>query len=274
MKKKIGKGWLFILVVLPVSWIIQVLLFSGIVPAHLTGLYMFTPALVAFAFFMFSKKRFSDQKKLFTRRTGIWPWVFAFCYPIVWYGIVVLLAIVTGLGTFDASFASQIFTPSFLSMLALVLITMLISVFGEEYGWRGFLLPELTKTYSRFWATCITGLVWGVWHIPSYFIIYKNSNMGNPYLLTTIGVINVSVGAFAYSYIFYMNQNVLPSVLLHAMYDIMGSRVMLGSPAIPGVTEAVPGLVSIYWPHAMGLIITTGIAAAILFTRLFSREQQ
>ncbi len=51
MKNKISKGWLCILVVLSVSLIIQVLLFSGIVPAHLTGLYMFTPALVAFVCF-------------------------------------------------------------------------------------------------------------------------------------------------------------------------------------------------------------------------------
>ncbi len=268
--KRIGKGWLYIIIMLPVSWIIQIVLFSGILPPSFSGLYMFVPAVVAFVFFLFSKHPVKEQADRFTRRTGLWPWIFALCYPVLWFGIVAVLAIIMGLGSFDSSFASQLFRPSFPLEFVMMILPMTISVLGEEYGWRGYLLPALTEKYSRFWATLITGLVWGVWHIPSYFIVYNQSNMGNPYLLTAIGIITVSVGSFAYSYIYYMNGNILPSVLMHAVYDVMGSRVMLGSPAIPGITEAVPGVVTIYWPHAMGLIIAVGIVAAVFFTRKFS----
>lgn len=39
------------------------------------------------------------------------------------------------------------------------------STFGEEYGWRGFLLDELDPLGGRAAAT-LTGLIWGAWHLP------------------------------------------------------------------------------------------------------------
>jgi membrane protease YdiL (CAAX protease family) len=38
-------------------------------------------------------------------------------------------------------------------------------LFGEEYGWRGFLLSEL-EPLGRVKATLIIGTVWAVWHTP------------------------------------------------------------------------------------------------------------
>ncbi len=270
---KIDRGWWFIIVVLPVSWIMQYVLFSGMLPASYTGLYMFVPAAVAFVFFLFSKHPVKNQTDLFTRRTGLWPWIFALCYPVLWYGIVALVAVLTGLGSFDPAFAAQLFTPAFIMIILMTIVSMLISVFGEEYGWRGYLLPALTEKHSRFWATLITGLVWGIWHIPSYYFIYSVAGLGNPVFLTAVGVATVAVGAFAYSYLFYLNGNILPAVLMHAVYNVMGSKVILGTPAIAGLSEATPGLVTIHWPHAMGLIIVTGAIAAVIFTRKFSNPK-
>lgn len=40
-----------------------------------------------------------------------------------------------------------------------------VAAFGEELGWRGFLLRELS--HLGFWrASLYTGLIWGVWHAP------------------------------------------------------------------------------------------------------------
>jgi len=38
------------------------------------------------------------------------------------------------------------------------------STFGEEYGWRGFLLDELDPLGGR-WAALLSGFIWGVWHL-------------------------------------------------------------------------------------------------------------
>jgi membrane protease YdiL (CAAX protease family) len=38
-------------------------------------------------------------------------------------------------------------------------------LFGEEYGWRGFLMDELAPIGKRK-AALVIGFIWGVWHIP------------------------------------------------------------------------------------------------------------
>lgn len=40
-----------------------------------------------------------------------------------------------------------------------------IFAFGEEYGWRGFLLPQLLPL-GRCPAHLIGGIIWGLWHAP------------------------------------------------------------------------------------------------------------
>jgi len=42
-----------------------------------------------------------------------------------------------------------------------------IPCYGEERGWRGFLLPKLRDLKFGFWSrSYITGAIWGIWHIP------------------------------------------------------------------------------------------------------------
>ncbi|MGC9336113.1 MAG: CPBP family intramembrane glutamic endopeptidase [Anaerolineae bacterium] len=41
----------------------------------------------------------------------------------------------------------------------------LAPTFGEEYAWRG-ILPGAWRRYGARWAALLSGLVWGVWHLP------------------------------------------------------------------------------------------------------------
>lgn len=47
---------------------------------------------------------------------------------------------------------------------------MLFSVLGEETGWRGFALPKLQSKCSALTSGVIIGGVWGVWHLPLFFM--------------------------------------------------------------------------------------------------------
>jgi uncharacterized protein len=42
---------------------------------------------------------------------------------------------------------------------------------GEELGWRGFALPRMLERWSPLGASAILGAIWGVWHLPAFFIV-------------------------------------------------------------------------------------------------------
>ncbi|MHC4457949.1 MAG: CPBP family intramembrane glutamic endopeptidase [Planctomycetota bacterium] len=48
----------------------------------------------------------------------------------------------------------------------LVFLTGFIPCFGEEFGWRGYMLPRLAQRYSPRKAVIIHGVIWWAWHLP------------------------------------------------------------------------------------------------------------
>jgi membrane protease YdiL (CAAX protease family) len=47
-----------------------------------------------------------------------------------------------------------------------------IATFGEEFGWRAYLLPKLMPLGGRK-AMLLIGLIWGIWHWPVIFMGYE-----------------------------------------------------------------------------------------------------
>jgi hypothetical protein len=50
------------------------------------------------------------------------------------------------------------------------LILLLGGPLGEEIGWRGFALPQLEAAFGPLRASLVLGIVWGLWHLPVFFI--------------------------------------------------------------------------------------------------------
>ncbi len=54
----------------------------------------------------------------------------------------------------------------------------LIPSLGEEWGWRGYMMPRLTKAFGTRRALLLGGIIWGLWHAP---IVALGHNYGTGY---------------------------------------------------------------------------------------------
>jgi len=53
-----------------------------------------------------------------------------------------------------------------------VAVMMMMLFLGpvEEFGWRGVLQPLLQRHIAPIWAGVLIGAIWGVWHLPAFFL--------------------------------------------------------------------------------------------------------
>lgn len=49
-------------------------------------------------------------------------------------------------------------------------ILVLQGPLAEEFGWRGFLMTRLMKSYNLFASSFIIGIIWSFWHTPRFFM--------------------------------------------------------------------------------------------------------
>lgn len=87
--------------------------------------------------------------------------------------------------------------------------------FGEEFAWRGYLLPKLEENIGMFKSTILTSIIWGVWHTP---IIWLGINYNKDKSITAIIaqiLLCIVIGGIL-SYLFFMTKSIWPAVLGHA----------------------------------------------------------
>lgn len=57
-----------------------------------------------------------------------------------------------------------------INAIILFLLTLIPGPISEEAGWRGFALEKLLLKYNGLLSGIILGLIWGLWHLPLFFI--------------------------------------------------------------------------------------------------------
>lgn len=63
-----------------------------------------------------------------------------------------------------------LFTISINALLTFLFVNLITGPLGEEFGWRGFALPRLLQIHSPLVASLILGIIWALWHLPSFFV--------------------------------------------------------------------------------------------------------
>jgi membrane protease YdiL (CAAX protease family) len=67
-----------------------------------------------------------------------------------------------------------------LGALSIFDVVVFVLVAGEELGWRGYALPALLQRRSPLHASIVLGVLWGIWHLPT-FVIPGTPQYGRPF---------------------------------------------------------------------------------------------
>jgi len=92
---------------------------------------------------------------------------------------------------------------------------------GEEIGWRGFVLPRLLRDGGAMRASVLLGVVWGLWHVPLYFVpgtgqLETAAQAGLPFSVGAFVVWTIGL-SIVFTWLFLRSGgSVLAAILLHA----------------------------------------------------------
>lgn len=117
--------------------------------------------------------------------------------PIIFIIAVCLIMALIGAARF--ALPAEEMPANILPILLLLLIPEIIVSFGEEYGWRGYLLPRLMPL-GEIRASLILGIVWALWHTPVLLagVLYGGNNF---WLALPIFAVTVTMSTFAYTWL-------------------------------------------------------------------------
>jgi membrane protease YdiL (CAAX protease family) len=108
----------------------------------------------------------------------------------------------------------------FIGGLTLFNIPTVIAGFGEEFGWRGLMLPLLYRI--RPWIAFIGGgLIWLTWHVPLAFFLPAPTDMQPWEIGCNVGVLAIgSICAFTFfAYVYAKARSIWVASFVHAVFN-------------------------------------------------------
>lgn len=235
---------------------------------------MFIPALCVIISRVILKEGFADSYINFNMKEGRYRY-----YLLAWFspsvltliGVIIYFVCVRGDFSTDmeyiiATYAKQGtpgLTPDIIRKTVIsqgitaILLGPLINCltcFGEEWGFRGYLLPALAGKLKTVPLMIIMGVIWGLWHLP---LIVAGHNYGVEYTgYPYLGVIAMIVFCFSIgtllSYVTLKTGSCIPAVIGHGAINSFssigiyftktGGKLLLG-PCPTGILAGIPCLI-------------------------------
>ncbi len=134
-----------------------------------------------------------------------------------------------------------------------------VFAFGEEFGWRGYLLPRLMARLGPWPGIILQGAVWGLWHGPLIILVsYNYPGHPPPYLAGVLlfTVFCILLGAI-FAWLWLASDSVIPPTVAHAAFNAIAGLPLL---LLKAVDPAVAGPL---WSPVGWVVL--GLAAAGLF---------
>jgi len=154
------------------------------------------------------------------------------CYAALAYGVIWVVGFANW---YDVSFVQEqkenynlagwsdvgIIGLHFLLTATVSFLLLFPSVLGEEIGWRGLLVPELSKLMSFTGVALVSGLLWAVWHWPLMFMGLYGMGEATPFLYQlaffTLCILSMSV---VMTYFRLKTDSLWPAVIFHMSHNV------------------------------------------------------
>lgn len=225
-------------------------------------LYMFFPLITALVLQAIDKEKFNH--------TGLvnfklkWSWLVAWLLPVV---MVLLCILVNGMmpGVSLQYNAEQLITQYHIpeeqqemvreqlaALPAWLMIVMMLgsglmagvsinalAAFGEEYGWRNYLVGALRGV--KFWkAALFIGIVWGLWHFP--LILMGHNYPNEPYWGVLLMVVMCILLGVIELYFVLKSKSMIVAAIMHGTFNAVAGVVIYFTLGGNDFLNGMPGL--------------------------------
>ncbi len=118
-------------------------------------------------------------------------------------------------------------------------------VFGEELGWRGFLLHE-TRKWGFLKSNLFIGIIWGLWHAP--VILMGHNFPGYPIQGIFVFTACTTALSFLLAYVRIKTKSIIGPCVVHGVLNAIGPVLFLyiqGASPLFGTVQGLAGIVVI-----------------------------
>ena len=235
--------WQFLVIIFGLSW--SVFGLFALFPEQLTQWFgevsiknplfiiaVYAPAIAAFVLVIrnsgLSGLRCYLSRLLLWRVHWTWYLMILVGIPLIYYA--------------GSALKGNLFSEPFLftSLTAFLPALFLMMIIGpvEEFGWRGVAMPLLQQRFAPIWAGLILGLIWGVWHLPAFFLSGTPQSSWSflPFLIGSISVavivtplFNASKGSILLPALFHwqLNNPAFPDAHPHDTIIFMSAAIIV-----------------------------------------------
>lgn len=153
-------------------------------------------------------------------------------------------------------------------------VIVFFPAFGEEWGWRGYMMPKLLELMPKPVAVIVGGIIWGLWHAP---LTVSGHNFGLDYKfypwlgILLMSVFCILVNAFL-TLLTERTKSVYPAAFCHAINNNLSAGVLLSIFASQSVLESMTDILSNI--DAFWIMLPISTVTAVVSMVLFMKKQK
>lgn len=214
-----ARAAIFYAIALGLAVIVSV--FAGSLGEFSAMVTMLTPAAAVVVMLVLTREGFgrAARESLGLSRSGLGIWWFAILGPVGLLVASYAVLVAAGLATFAVPEMGRSAVEIAVN-IGLALVIGLVLAFGEEIGWRGYMLPKLAAI-GTVPAMLVVGFLHGIWHLPIMLMTPYYHSGGDPMAVVPLFLVTLTLAGVFFGFLRVWTGSVWPVAIAHAVYNFV-----------------------------------------------------